>query len=314
MQSQRPPSPSAMSARGPEPASPMDNTRHEVSSTPRPRLHDLQRLMAQTTAPGHYFISATSHDGHHHALVSRQRNLSVVGDVARPTAAASRRVTNAHPLRIQVPMSVHNSVVVDQPSQRHSTEPASICKRCMSKRVQDGRGGSATPSRCVETRGAIVKMTGVPCNASVHAVVAVTDRRWSLSRRAVAPHGGEFWTPSTERSDRGEPVNGHIVSASRQFRTTARADLAWPTAARNRRTGPRDCAADLLCVGESAFKAPCSAQEIDCTVIGSQVAPLLEPANIRPVKDRGNPSDRHRHRRTGGPSVDPTPRTLLRPS
>lgn len=66
---------------------------------------------------------------------------------------------------------------------------------------------------------------------SVHAVVAVADQAVVTFLDARPPRmKANSWTPSTEPSDHGEPVNGHIVSASRQFRTTARADLAWPTA------------------------------------------------------------------------------------
>lgn len=58
---------------------------------------------------------------------------------------------------------------------------------------KDGRGGSETPSRCAETRGAeSSNVTGaIRLNASVHA----GRRRWGQTavrppQRAVAPHGG----------------------------------------------------------------------------------------------------------------------------
>ena len=44
----------------------------------------------------------------------------------------------------------------------------------------------------------------------------------------VAAHGPEGPDPSTERSDLATPVNDQVVSASRQLRTTARADFVWP--------------------------------------------------------------------------------------
>jgi hypothetical protein len=136
-----------------------------------------------------------------------------------------------------------------------------------------------------------------------------------ISRRAVSPHEANSWTPSTERSDRGESVNGYILSAQGSSGRLLAPTSPGRPPARDRRAGPRDCAADILCVGQSAFKCPVlGAREIDCTVTGCQVAPLLEPANIRPVKDRGNPSDRHRHVRTGGPSVDANAAHPSRPS
>lgn len=44
----------------------------------------------------------------------------------------------------------------------------------------------------------------------------------------------------------------------------------------------------MLGVGQSAFEVPLlGAQEVDCAITGSRVEPVLEAANIRPVKDRG---------------------------
>lgn len=66
-----------------------------------------------------------------------------------------------------------------------------------------------------------------------------------------------YWTPSTERSDLAKPVNGHIVSGSRQFRTTARAGLAWPDDRQLEVAGPGlgTARVTMLSVGQSAFKA-----------------------------------------------------------
>lgn len=171
-----------------------------------------------------------------------------------------------------------------------------------------GRAGApGTPTRCVEIPDArwAKRAEGAvqaACMRSLRADEAVVTFLVARPPRMTA----NPWTPSTEPSDprrAGQRPHRLCLKAvqddcSRRPRLADRhLEVAGPALGTAQLT--------VMCVGQSAFKCPVlGAQEEDCPVTGSQVAPLLEPADIGPVEDRGNPSDRHRHVRTGGPSVD----------
>lgn len=143
------------------------------------------------------------------------------------------------------------------------------------------------------------------CSAACMRSLRCRIRRWSHISARVSPHEGERLDPSTEPSDRAEPVSG----LHRLRLKAVQDELLAPTSpgrapARGRRTGPRDCTADHAVRRPVSVQVPVlGAQEVDCPITGLQVAPVLEPADIRPVKER-HPSGGHRRVRTGGPSFD----------
>lgn len=175
---------------------------------------------------------------------------------------ASRRHRGDHPLS-----SVHTSLTVrcrsgsaGRPNAAvrspQFTEPPSICKRCMSRWGEDGRKALCTYKMPGDSRRKVVKTAEGACKASMHAVVAVRDRRryhflnaWSVLARA------KLQLPSTKRSDLATPVNDHVVSASRQLTTTSCRDLVWLDDDRQLETagtGPSNRAVDMPCMGQSA--------------------------------------------------------------
>ena len=135
---------------------------------------------------------------------------------------------------MQVPKKFHKSAIGKL--SRRPTEPPSFCKRCMSKWGQDGREGLGHLQDAwrQKAQGARRRLR-VQCNASVHAVVAVTDKRRYELLDAWSPlTEANFQIPSIERSDLATPVDGHVVPASMQLGRVLAPGSSGPTTATSR--------------------------------------------------------------------------------